>query len=98
MTKRRGGPGSPRYFSNYQLALCLRRFGANERVLDRRQRIELSGLLAGILRLIRVALALIGLAQAIKIVRILLISLLQLADRFVVVFFFDRDHARELMS
>src|SRR5206468_9139155 len=71
---------------------------ADESVVNCRQGIELSGLLAKIFRLVQVTFVPISLAQAIKIVRVLLVGLLQLADRLVVVFLLESDHANQLMS
>src|SRR6266704_6119172 len=71
---------------------------ADESVVNCRQRIELSGLPAKLFRLVRVTFPLISLAQAIQIVRVLLVGLLQLAHRFVVVFLLESDHPNQLMS
>src|SRR5260370_11407559 len=66
---------------------------SDESVIHLRQGIEVRGLLAKLLRLVEVTFPLISLAQAIKIVRVLLVGLLQFADRFVVVFLLESDHA-----
>src|SRR5436309_2230193 len=71
---------------------------SDESVINCRQRIEFRGLLAKLFRLVQVTFTLISLAQAIEIVRVLLVGLLQLAHRFVVVFLLESDHANQLMS
>src|ERR1043166_2694548 len=68
------------------------RLSSDESVINCRQRIEVRGFLAELFGLVRVTFALISQAQAIKIVRVLLVGLLQLADRFVVVLLLESDH------
>src|SRR6266545_2872052 len=79
-------------------SLRFRRLHPDESKVNLRQGIEVSGLCAKLLRLSHVAFALIGLTQTIKIVRILLVSLLQFRHRVVVVLRLQRNHSEEFVS
>src|SRR5262249_53523886 len=58
---------------------------------DRRQRVEARGLPAEVPRLLDVALALVGLAEAVEGLGVLLVGLEELGDRLVVVLLGERD-------
>src|SRR5215469_8613166 len=70
----------------------------NECVIQLRKRVEIGRFLGVFLRLCRITLRLIGLAQAIKVSRIKLVRLLELCDSLVVVFLRERDPSCQLMN
>src|ERR1700693_5445872 len=72
--------------------------GSNERVVDLRQRVEVRGPGARLLRLLRLALRLVGQAEAIVVLGILLIRLQELGHGLVVVLRRQREDAVELVG
>ena len=72
-------------------------FGADEGIIQRRQRIEFCRVAVELLRFCVVTLALIGLAQAIKVARVLQVRLFEFGDCLVVVFLCEGNSSGQFM-